>query len=241
MWNTPMVQSRQPLTYRLMESMGLGGPRWHGNSRQRGIAESGSSQPSTLMIDIPGDLVRDLPCMQQASYLEGGPLVWILPLYLHVNQKTDYDDMIMIYEKPTDLDLHCLQRQDISGFSRTRINQEHANADARLTILDLCVLAYRWAKQLTGTLDWSYRAGQYRIRLYLQEKKWVQGHILWQMSCNVRKCTFWYVCPTKTQISLHIYTVWSVFAVHRKELCTLGYLKYAQWRFWSDCVNVRII
>ena len=91
MWNAPMVQSRQPLTYRLMESVGLGGPRWHGNSWQRGIAESGSSRPSTLMIDIPGDLVWDLPCMQQASYLEGGPLVWMLPLYLHVNQKSDYD------------------------------------------------------------------------------------------------------------------------------------------------------
>ena len=49
MWNAPMVQSK-PLTYRLMESMGLGGPRWHGNSWQRGIAESRSSQPSTLMI-----------------------------------------------------------------------------------------------------------------------------------------------------------------------------------------------
>ena len=24
-----------------------------------------------LMIDIPGDLVLDLPCVQQASYLEG--------------------------------------------------------------------------------------------------------------------------------------------------------------------------
>ena len=24
--------------------------------------------------------------------------------------------------KPTDLDLHCLQRQDISGFSRTRVH-----------------------------------------------------------------------------------------------------------------------
>ena len=27
MWNAPMVQSRQPFTYRLRESMGLGGPR----------------------------------------------------------------------------------------------------------------------------------------------------------------------------------------------------------------------
>ena len=32
MWNAPMVQSRRPLTYRWMESMGLAGPRWHGNS-----------------------------------------------------------------------------------------------------------------------------------------------------------------------------------------------------------------
>ena len=30
--------------------------------------------------------------VQQASYLEGGPLLWILPLYLHVNKKSDDDD-----------------------------------------------------------------------------------------------------------------------------------------------------
>ena len=77
MWNAPVVQSRQPLAYRLMESMGLGGPRWHGSSWQRGIAESGSLRLSTLMIDVPGDLVWDLPCMQQASYLERSPLMWM--------------------------------------------------------------------------------------------------------------------------------------------------------------------
>ena len=27
-----------------------------------------------------------------------------------------------LLQKPTDLDLHCLQRQSISGFSRTRVN-----------------------------------------------------------------------------------------------------------------------
>ena len=58
----------------------------------RGIAESGSSQLSILLIDLHGDLVRDLPCMQQASYLEGGPLMWMLLLYLIVNQKNDDDD-----------------------------------------------------------------------------------------------------------------------------------------------------
>ena len=31
-------------------------------------------------------------------------------------------------QKPTDLDLHCLQRQDISGFSRTRVKAPITNA-----------------------------------------------------------------------------------------------------------------
>ena len=30
--------------------------------------------------------------MQQASCLEGGPLLWIWPLYLHVNKKSDDND-----------------------------------------------------------------------------------------------------------------------------------------------------
>ena len=30
--------------------------------------------------------------MQPASYLEGGPLLWILPLYLHINKKSDDGD-----------------------------------------------------------------------------------------------------------------------------------------------------
>ena len=94
MWNAPMVQSRQPFTYRLRESVGLGGPRWHGSSWQRGIGDSGSPRLTTL-IEICWDLVWDLPCVQQASYLEGDPLMWMLSLYLHVNQKSDYDDMII--------------------------------------------------------------------------------------------------------------------------------------------------
>ena len=39
----------------------------------------------------------DLPCVQQASYLEGGPLMWMLPLYLHVNQKSNYDDGMHVF------------------------------------------------------------------------------------------------------------------------------------------------
>ena len=54
-WTCGTLQwySQQPLTYRLMKSVGLGGPRWHRSSWQRGIAESGSSRLSTLKIDIP--------------------------------------------------------------------------------------------------------------------------------------------------------------------------------------------
>ena len=32
--------------------------------------------------------------MQLASYLEGDPLMWMMPLHLHVNQKPYYDDMM---------------------------------------------------------------------------------------------------------------------------------------------------
>ena len=57
-WTCGTLQwcSRQPRTYRLMESVGLGGPRWHGSSWQRGITESGSSlgyRPSRVEVLRP--------------------------------------------------------------------------------------------------------------------------------------------------------------------------------------------
>ena len=33
-----------------------------------------------------------LLCVQLASYLEGGPPMWMMPLHMHVNQNFDYDD-----------------------------------------------------------------------------------------------------------------------------------------------------
>ena len=38
-----------------------------------------------------------LLCMQLAFYLEGGPLMWMMPLHLHSNQKSDYD--MRIYDE----------------------------------------------------------------------------------------------------------------------------------------------
>ena len=59
------------------------------------------------------------------------------------------------------------------------------------------------------------------------------------MSRNERKRTSWHVRPTKTQISLRIRAVWSVFLVRMNKCFIHGYPKCAQWRFWLDCVNVQ--
>ena len=53
------------------------------------------------------------------------------------------------------------------------------------------------------------------------------------MSRVMLKSTKWTVRPVKTQISLGICPVWSVFAVRMKHW-VLGYPKSTQWRVWSD-------
>ena len=61
--------------------------------------------------------------MQQASYLEGGPLMWMLPLYMHINQKSDDDDdddddgtenklMVFFFSNPT---VHCTGSRILPG------------------------------------------------------------------------------------------------------------------------------
>ena len=45
-----------------------------------------------LMIDIPGDLVCDLHARSKPATWKG---MWMLPLYLHINQKSD--DPMMIH------------------------------------------------------------------------------------------------------------------------------------------------
>ena len=60
--------------------------------------------------------------------------------------------------------------------------------------------------------------------------------ILWQQHLRriVKKPTKWHVRPAKTQISLGIRRVWSVFAVRLKKAWVLSYLLSAQRRLWSD-------
>ena len=52
---------------------------WTGLRQLTEWLQSGSSQLLTLITETPGGLLRDLPCVQQASYLEGGPLMWMFP------------------------------------------------------------------------------------------------------------------------------------------------------------------
>ena len=42
-------------------------------------------------------------------------------------------------QKPTDLDLHCLQRQDISGFSRTRGKTKNIHSITNLGMNFVCM------------------------------------------------------------------------------------------------------
>ena len=60
---------------------------------------SGSSRQLTIKKGAPGDQVPDLLCVQLASYLERAPLMWMMPLHLHVYQKSDYDydDMMLLF------------------------------------------------------------------------------------------------------------------------------------------------
>ena len=39
--------------------------------------------------------MRSAMCATSCSYLESGPLMWMMPLHLHANQKFDYDMMMI--------------------------------------------------------------------------------------------------------------------------------------------------
>ena len=72
-----MVQSRQLSPHRLMESMGL-------------TDREGLQRVEAIGYIDPHDRHTWRSGVRFA--LEGGPLMWMLPLYLHVNKKSDDDD-----------------------------------------------------------------------------------------------------------------------------------------------------
>ena len=50
-------------------------------------------------------------------------LIKIVDINSHSELQTVRIHMSWLVKKPTDLDLHCLQKQEISGFSRTRVKR----------------------------------------------------------------------------------------------------------------------
>ena len=58
------------------------------------------------------------------SYLQKSDyLIQIVDINSHTVWQTVQIQISWLLQKPTDLDLHCLQRQSISGFSRTSVNK----------------------------------------------------------------------------------------------------------------------
>ena len=49
-------------------------------------------------------------------------MILAVDINLHTNWQTVQIQISWLLQKPTDLDLHCLQRQGISGFSRNSVN-----------------------------------------------------------------------------------------------------------------------
>ena len=93
-----MVQSEQHVVYRLM----AGGPKltW------KKPMEKDCSEWKLKTVDPQERSTWRLLCVQLANYLEGSPLMWMIPLYLHVNQKSNYE-MMMILQFFRFLDNDC--------------------------------------------------------------------------------------------------------------------------------------
>ena len=67
----------------------------------------------------------------------------------------------------------------------------------------------------------------------------VRSLFLSKMSRLMTKPTKWHVPPAKTQISLGICPVWSVFAVRMKKAWVLSYPLRTQRRLWSDWADAQ--
>ena len=69
-----------------------------------------------------------------------------------------------LLQKPTDLDLHCLQRQGISGFSRTRVNTlTHIYICQNSTFINLVIREMTWQPNTRHIDTWC----QWFLALYL--------------------------------------------------------------------------
>ena len=60
--------------------------------------------------------------MPTSNFSQSDYLIRIVAIISHTRLQTVQIQISWLLQKPTDLELHCLQRWGISGFSRTRVN-----------------------------------------------------------------------------------------------------------------------
>ena len=59
------------------------------------------------------------------TFSQSDYLIKVVDIDSHTKWKTVQIQISWLLQKPTDLDLHCLQRQGISGFSRIRVRRNN--------------------------------------------------------------------------------------------------------------------
>ena len=97
-----------------------------------------------------------IPC-PLLIFCQSDYLLQIVDINSHHLWQTVQIQIIWVLKKPTGLDLHCLQRQGISGFSRTRVKKtslriiiifiKGGNLIASLCYLITCLSLERWDKK----------------------------------------------------------------------------------------------
>ena len=88
--------------------------------------------PPTLLKYLPGLLtlvmLNKLRCILPYPLLivsQSDSLIQIVDINSHTEWQTVQIQISWLLQKPDDLDLHCLQSQGISEFSRTRVNSRY--------------------------------------------------------------------------------------------------------------------
>ena len=85
-------------------------------------------------------------------------LIQIVDINSHNKWQTVQIQIIWLLQKPTDLNLHCLQRQGISGFSRTRVKW---NDVFELWRFKFSLTSTQWL-QLSWEIAYTFKGGNFQ-------------------------------------------------------------------------------
>ena len=128
-----------------------------------------------------------------------------------------------LLQKPIDLDLHYLQRQGLSGFSRTRVKSKDFALRDNSTFNQWPPHQVKYFSQMIFLEGVSIHCQSFHCGQLFHAQR-LQHTILARAWHNLQND----VRPAKTQISLGIWPVWSVFAVRMKKAWVLSYPLSAQ-------------